>query len=185
MGALLLAASLPLLVWAAVSALVHELGHWLAIKALGGQVAHLRLTGVGAVLQPRRETLFSYGEECLVALAGPTASLVLASLAGAWGRTHGGEGAFLLTGVSLALGIFNLLPALPLDGGRVLRAAVSQLAGPDAGERACLWAGRGVALLLVCGGGWVFGLTGNFTLLLCGLWLLAQGAGRRGRVFSR
>ena len=46
MGTLLLVASLRLLFWAAVAAAVHELGHVAAVKALGGRVASLRLTGV-------------------------------------------------------------------------------------------------------------------------------------------
>ena len=63
LGALLLAASLRLLFWAAVAAAVHELGHVAAVRALGGRVGSFRLTGVGAVIQPRRERMFSYGEE--------------------------------------------------------------------------------------------------------------------------
>ena len=70
LGALLLAASLRLLFWAAVAAAVHELGHVAAVRALGGRVGSFRLTGVGAVIQPRRERMFSYGGEGLVALAG-------------------------------------------------------------------------------------------------------------------
>ena len=98
LGALLLAASLRLLFWAAVAAAVHELGHVAAVRALGGRVGSFRLTGVGAVIQPRRERMFSYGEECLVALAGPAASVLLAIGAAAWGRHFGGADAYLLTG---------------------------------------------------------------------------------------
>ncbi|MFQ9410072.1 MAG: metalloprotease [Evtepia gabavorous] len=81
--------------------------------------------------------MFSYGEECLVALAGPAASVLLAIGAATWGRHFGGADAYLLTGVSLALGVFNLLPIGPLDGGRILRAVASRWAGPDAGDRVC------------------------------------------------
>lgn len=84
LGALLLAASLRLLFWAAVAMVVHELGHVAAIRALGGRVARCSLTGVGAVIQPRRERVFSYGEECIVALAGPAASWCWP-----WGRLLG------------------------------------------------------------------------------------------------
>ena len=79
-GALLLAASVRFLLWVAVAAAVHEAGHILAIRALGGRIESLRLTGVGAVLRTRRAGLCSYREECLVALAGPLASLLLALL---------------------------------------------------------------------------------------------------------
>ena len=128
-GALLLAASVRFLLWVAVAVAVHEAGHILAIRALGGRIESLRLTGVGAVLRTRRAGLCSYREECLVALAGPLASLLLALGAGTWARVFGGADAYLLTGISLALGVFNLLPAGPLDGGRVL------LAGGSAPER--------------------------------------------------
>ena len=179
LGALLLAASLRLLFWAAVAAAVHELGHVAAVRALGGRVGSFRLTGVGAVIQPRRERMFSYGEECLVALAGPAASVLLAIGAAAWGRHFGGADAYLLTGVSLALGVFNLLPIGPLDGGRILRAVASRWAGPDAGDRVCGLLTQVLAAGLAALGVWVLGKSGNFTLLLCAGWLLWRREGSR------
>ena len=73
-GALLLAASVRFLLWVAVAVAVHEAGHILAIRALGGRIESLRLTGVGAVLRTRRAGLCSYREECLEDQAGPLAS---------------------------------------------------------------------------------------------------------------
>ena len=154
-----------------MAALIHELGHVAAIHLLGGRVMAFRLTGVGAVIVPGRARLFSYGEECLIALAGPAASVLLALGAAAWGQFGEGE-AYLRTGASRALGVFNLLPAAPLDGGRTLRAVLSRLAGPDVGERVCAQ----VTLLTAWGLGglglWALRANGNFTLLLCAGWLL-------------
>lgn len=181
LGALLLAASLRLLFWAAVAMVVHELGHVAAIRALGGRVARCSLTGVGAVIQPRRERVFSYGEECIVALAGPAASLVLAMGAAAWGRHFGGIDAYLLTGVSLALGVFNLLPAGPLDGGRVFRAALSWWGGLDTGERWGNLLTKTLAVGMAGLGLWVLGQNGNFLLLLCAGWLLCRREGEPER----
>lgn len=172
LGALLLAASLRVLFWFFVASVVHELGHWAMVRALGGRVDGFRLTGTGAVLHPRRERLFSYGEECLVALAGPMASFLLAILAGAWGVRFGSGDAYLLTGVSLALGLFNLLPVGPLDGGRTVRAVLSRLAGPDRGDRLSGALGRAAAVGLAGAGAWVLLHGGSFTFLLFALWLL-------------
>ena len=155
-GARLLAAPLSLVAWTLLACTVHELGHLLAIRLLGGQVEELRLTGLGGVMIP--QGTFGYGAECLVALAGPAASLVLALLAAPFCQT--------LAGVSLVLGLFNLLPLAPLDGGRVLGAVVSRLAGPDAGEKVGRWITRGAALALTGLGLWVVFRGGSFTLLL-------------------
>ncbi len=123
------------------------------------------------VIMPRRERIFSYGEEGLVALAGPGASFLLALLAAAWGRRFGGMDAYLLTGMSLALGVFNLLPAGRLDGGRALDAVLSSLAGPDVGERTCGMLTKVMAGGLGLLGLWVLRMSGNFTILLCAGWL--------------
>jgi Zn-dependent protease len=52
--------------------------------------------------------------------------------------------------INIVVGVFNLLPGLPLDGGRALRATVWQVSGrPDAGTRIAAWVGRLIAVALV------------------------------------
>jgi stage IV sporulation protein FB len=179
-GALLLAVSMRMLLWFALACAVHELGHALAVGLLGGRVEELRLTGAGAVLTPRRDRMLAYWEECVIALAGPLASFLLAVGAGAWARATGSRDACLLTGLSLALGVFNLLPAGGLDGGRIFRGLLSWLAGPDRGEKWTCLLTRGVGAALVGAGAWALAAGGNFTLLLCALWLLVCGQRERG-----
>ena len=174
LGILLLSLSGKVLVLLCLACLVHELGHIGAIFLLGGRVAEVRLTGMGAVLRPERRRVTSYLEDCLVALAGPLASFALALTAGLWGRRLGVKDAYLLAGLSLALAVFNLLPAGPLDGGRVLEAVLSRQMGPDRGEAVCR------RLTLILGGGlgclglWAFFCGGSLTIPLCAGWLLTH-----------
>ena len=153
------------------------------VRALGGRVGCFCLTGTGAVIRPRRERLFSYWEECLVALSGPMASFLLAILAGAWGAQFGSPDAYLLTGLSLALGLFNLLPMGPLDGGRTVKAILAWLTGPDRGDQLSGVLSKTVAAALTGAGLWWFLQGGNFTLLLFALWLLLRRERREGRSF--
>ena len=173
LGVLMLALSFRVLLWFALACLVHELGHAGAIRLLGGRTDGLTLTGFGAVLRPRRRRMFSYREECIVALAGPAASFLLALLAAAWGKRFGGD-AYLLAGLSLALAVFNLIPAAPLDGGRALGALLTRLLGPDRGERACRTVTVVLGGCLGVLGLWVLVRGGSFTLLLCAGWLLTR-----------
>lgn len=110
------------------SVLVHEVGHAVVARRYGVRVKEIRLWFLGGVAQfeemPRQR-----GAEAVVAIVGPITSIAVAAVA--WGVMRwvdGGAALVLLsylavTNVGLAL--FNLLPALPLDGGRVLRSLLS------------------------------------------------------------
>ncbi|CAN5899278.1 site-2 protease family protein [soil metagenome] len=111
------------------SVLVHELGHAVAGRMYGVKTKEITLWFFGGVAQfddlPRQR-----GAEAVVAIAGPITSVVLAGLF--WGLLQTGSfGPAALFVVSylvytnFALAIFNLLPALPLDGGRVLRSLLA------------------------------------------------------------
>ena len=157
---------LDLLGWGLLACGCHELGHLIAVRALGGRVCRLRLTVVGAELSLDPEQPLSYGRECLAALAGPLANLLLAGLA-MQGRL------FLLAGLSLGQGLFNLLPILPLDGGRCLYFLLTGLLDGALADRA-LRLTSAIAAGLLLGAGLVLGRQfGNLTLLITSLWLSA------------
>ncbi|MCM1149774.1 MAG: site-2 protease family protein, partial [Butyricicoccus sp.] len=99
------------------------------------------------------------------ALAGPVAGLLYAFPA----MRAVGQGLKMSGAISLLLSGFNLLPALPLDGGRVL----ALLCGTRA-VRAC---SRVTALLLMAAGLWALFAHGSLSLLFAGGWLLAYSAG--------
>ena len=102
----------------------------------------------------------------LIAVAGPLAGLLYALLASRAGTRLGADWLCLSAGLSLLLSLFNLLPALPLDGGRILAALSQALLGPERGERAA----RGFSLVTAAG------------LLAFGLLRAARGRGAAAAV---
>ncbi len=115
------------------SVLAHELGHCLAARLLGMNVAAVRLYLLGGVSELERVPR-SPREEAAIAAAGPAVSGVLAGVAWLIAQLamHGTVLWLLITLLALSnvvVALFNVLPALPLDGGRVLRAGVWQVTG--------------------------------------------------------
>jgi len=113
------------------SLLLHELAHSVVARQLGIEIKSITLFLFGGVAEMREEPS-SAPAEFWIAVAGPAMSLCLAF--GLWilGALAASTGAsevvaavlFYLGTVNLVLALFNLLPAFPLDGGRVLRAAI-------------------------------------------------------------
>lgn len=168
-----------LLFWGLLACAVHELGHVAAALAFGGRADRLSLTAVGAELSFFYRTPLTYGQDSLVALAGPAANLLLGGLFFALGR-------YLPTVLSLGVGAFNLLPVLPLDGGRVLYGLLADKLDPDWADR-FLTAVAGCLVGLLAGAGVIAAVHyANVTLLLTALWLLAGVLrhGGQGTVFG-
>ena len=118
-GVLLLAALYFLLTLDEFMALMlacaaHELGHIAAIRLTGGRVSSLTANATGAVIA--RSASRSRAAEIVCAAAGPIAGLIYAAFASGLGS----DMLLLSAGLSLALSAYNALPALPLDGGRIL-----------------------------------------------------------------
>jgi Zn-dependent protease len=137
-----------------LSVLVHELSHSVVALQFGLPVRRISLYLLGGVSEIEKEPE-TPGREFAVAVAGPVLSLTLAAAGYALVRvldadTVLGFLALELTFANVIVGIFNLLPGLPLDGGRVLQAAVWKATGRRAtGQLAAGWVGRGVAVLVV------------------------------------
>lgn len=160
-----------------VSVLLHELSHSVMANRLGMPVEGITLFVFGGVTETRREAETA-GGEFAVAVVGPLTSLALA--AGFWGLVNlTGEalsatvrlGLGHLGWLNLGLGVFNLLPGFPLDGGRVLRSLVWRVSGDlDRATRLAAAGGRVVAGLMI-GFGFLEVAGGN----LGGLWYAAIG----------
>ncbi|WP_148613211.1 site-2 protease family protein [Nocardioides rubriscoriae] len=141
------------LVYAA--ALAHEAAHAAVARRHGHPVPAIVLSMAGGRTRVDGESATPV-EEAVTAVVGPLASLAL-GLVGLGARLTVDDGVLALTLEALVLanlviGVLDLVPAPPLDGGRVVKAVAWQLAGsPRRGAIAAAWVGRGVAgvLLLV------------------------------------
>jgi Zn-dependent protease/CBS domain-containing protein len=136
-----------------VSVLVHELSHSVVARGFGLPVRRILLYPLGGVSEIEREAP-TPGREFAVAAAGPALSLVLGALG--WGLAqvapYGVTGALIrqLMFANFVVAGFNLLPGLPLDGGRMLRAVIWKVTGrPYAATISAAWVGRVLAIGLL------------------------------------
>jgi Zn-dependent protease len=137
-----------------VSVLIHELSHSLVARSYGLPVRRILLYPLGGFSEIEREPP-TPGREFLVSAAGPALSLALAGAG--YGLMHivpadtvTGTLVHQLMWANLVVGIFNLLPGLPLDGGRMLRAVIWKLTGRQSTATiAAAWAGRALAVGLL------------------------------------
>ena len=185
------------------SIVVHEIGHAIATRREGLQVLGIELYFFGGYTKMSSDTS-TPGAEFRVAVAGPLFTLLFAIVAAAVGIVLEGSERFLevlafanddlvsaplmaltwLVRINLVLFVFNLIPAFPLDGGRIARAAVWKATGDRAkATRLAAALGQGFGWLLI-GLGLYLALLGgdpfNGIYLAVLGWLLGQSA--RGAV---
>src|SRR3954465_14505798 len=172
------------------SILLHELGHSWVARREGIEVDSITLWLFGGVSQFKGR-FTSAGAEFRIAIAGPLVSIVLGvvfvliALAGLPSAVDGV--AAWLGYINLALLVFNLIPALPLDGGRVLRGALWRIKGDLGGAtRTAADIGRGFAYLFIGLGIAMFIFEGSFSgawLAFIG-WFLLQAASAEARYIA-
>ena len=134
-----------------VGLLAHEGSHLLAARCLGVDVSQLQLMPIGGSIQMENPYALRPSRLLIVAAAGPLGN-ALATVLGAalahWGLLSP-DFFMALTRVNLALMLFNLLLALPLDGGRMLYAVLCPRIGPERAVNVGIWSGRAVAFGLL------------------------------------
>ncbi len=156
--------------------LLHEFGHIVMARRFGVRTPEVLLSPIGGLARLERMP-DEPGQELLVALAGPAVTAVIVAVLWATLALTGGSAEPVLFGeaalpnlvpglmwVNIYLLVFNLIPAFPMDGGRVLRALLARRKGMVAGTRIAVRIGQGFAIALG-----VFALLGpypNFILLL-------------------
>jgi len=190
----IVAAAFVLLLY--VSVLVHELAHCAVARGFGLPVRRVLLYPLGGYSEIEQEPS-SPGREALISGAGPLVSLALAGVGyGLATVVPAGLGHRLIAQLffaNLVVGIFNLLPGLPLDGGRIFRAGVWKITGRQVTATiTAAWAGRVLAIGLISlalisqRGNTVFSLYWLWLLVIAGfIWLQSTQAIRAARIRER
>jgi Zn-dependent protease/CBS domain-containing protein len=184
-----------------VSVLLHELGHSLVARRYQIPIGQITLFVFGGVAQMHREPPGPRAE-FLIAIAGPIVSFLIGGLLlGMSTLTQVGQGlvalGILLGSINIQLGLFNLIPGFPLDGGRVLRAGLWAWSGDfNRATRQASLAGQGFGVVL--GGIGAFLIVGAATgaipgpvaanggwVILIGAFLFAAARGSRRQAALR
>ncbi|MFD8007345.1 site-2 protease family protein [Streptomyces mirabilis] len=171
-----------------MSLVVHEMAHALTARRAGIPVRDVTLWALGGLTRMDRPA--TAGAAFAVAVSGPFASLLIGGIG--VGVAAGVEASLAwrvpvavlgwLGGVNLLLGVFNLLPAAPLDGGRVLQALLWWRTGDrERAQRAAGRSGQFVGIVLAAVGWLAFvkGMAGGLWLVVIGLFVAGTAAAER------
>lgn len=154
------------------AAAAHEVGHVLAISLFGGRVVGLRFDTSGLCMA---ETgAYTPVQELIILYAGPALGAVpvlLCTFAPTSPLTA------KTAAVSMVLTVYNLLPALPLDGGRAVKSILSRKIGRQRAERVMYVMGLVFGAALSATGLFLLGNAYGAALLFAGLWLLIAQTG--------
>ena len=166
-----------------VSILIHELAHSLVARKQGSEVQSITLMALGGVSQLRGEVRPE--DEAWMSVVGPLASLGLAALS--YGAAllplppEAAAALLVVAWMNLALGVFNLLPAFPMDGGRVLRGLLVGRIGRSRATRIATNVGK-----VMAAGFTVYGLiTFNLILILIAAFVYLGASAEQGRFAAR
>ncbi len=153
-----------------LSALIHEVAHILTARKLGIGASYITLQPFGVCGVLKASIINKPVYEIMIAFAGPVCSILLAAAGYLWQR---GFGYFVYT--NLALAALNLLPILPLDGGRILRAILTIKMGAVRAYNVTVALSRIPILLIIILSAYAL-LTSqfNFSLILIAVFLLGN-----------
>ncbi len=164
------------------AALIHELGHLVAIHFGGGSIEVINLTPFGAEIKITDTHSLSYFKELIIFLTGPSLNIAVAFLFSYIADLTGWYGASVFAGINLMLGLFNLCPVRILDGGNILATLSQMIFGREVVMVRVISYITVTAMFLL--GIYVMLNTGfNFSIIFMAIWLFVKNlSGRRDTI---
>lgn len=148
--------------------IIHEAGHIICLLILGEKPKLIELSFYGVKLE-RKNSVINRAEEMAVYASGPLANLVLAAVIFAVSNTQGMKMAAI---TSLCVGIFNLLPCVPLDGGNILRFLLSGIMNEERSGKISFFISAAVLVPMAAAGIILLFKSKNITLIAVSVYLI-------------
>ena len=152
-----------------LTATLHEVGHLIMIKGSRVEIKYIKIEPFGISIKLKNLFIKNPQDEIKIAIAGPLCNFIVSLLCLVLLK----EKAHFLYFSNLCMGLFNLLPALPLDGGRILKAHLSKKMGYLRSYKLTLFITRIISVITVATGFFILYVTKfNFSVCIIGFFLI-------------
>lgn len=141
---------------------IHEVGHIICLVVLGEKPESVEFSFYGIKLERSRRSSLTAAEEMAVYAAGPVMNFVFSAFMLPFSSTH--TGIKTAAAISFCVGIFNLLPCRPLDGGNILSSFLAYTTDEEKAEKICFYTSCFVIVPMAVSGVAMIFANGNFTL---------------------
>lgn len=156
--------------------MMHELSHGLIARLFGIKIKEIQILPIGGIVKLDKSLNFSNKEEIVISAAGPIFNIILSATVFFLQKYFEGQNNLdFIIFSSLVIGIFNLIPVLPLDGGRIFRSCLAYILGYKNATKIIAIFSKIFALFLI-GINILILSTGsyNFALILVGIFIYHQ-----------
>lgn len=150
--------------------IVHEAGHIICLRLTGERPSSVVLSFYGVKLERGFSCVCGKIDEILIYASGPAANALLSAALFPFGEKTRSAAV-----ISLCVGLFNMLPCRPLDGGNILLFALCRFVEENRAKKICFWISAAVLAPMAAAGVAVLLKNGNFTLLAVSCYLVAVG----------
>lgn len=156
--------------------MIHELSHGFIARLFGIKIKEIQILPIGGIVKLDKSFTFSNREEIAISAAGPISNIILSATVFFLQKYFGWQNHlnFILFS-SLIIGIFNLIPVLPLDGGRIFRSCLAYILGYKNATKVIVIFSKifaffliGINILILSTGSY------NFVLILVGIFIFHE-----------